>query len=262
MIPKNMHDFLKDVLPKNVWENRLVKEEGRAFIEFGPLDVDSLLQLGIKVDKLGPRLVSCMWDENSPLEIGGYLVVDNLAMGQPSMGGIRMLPDISPAAIYNLARGMTLKNAAADLPFGGGKSGIVSENDLPSKERLEVIKGFGRLLARYSETYIPGPDVGTNDADMKTIAIENGLNNAVSKPADMGGNRIDELGGAANGVVVAAHALLEHLPKLKQLPQFRGIEIPDKNKMDVLIQGFGAVGAHVARIFDPEGKPAVPRRKD
>ena len=51
----------------------------------------------------------------------------------------------------------------------------------------------------------------------------------------MGGNRIDELGGAANGVVVAAHALLEHLPKLKQLPQFRDMEIPDKNKMDVLI---------------------------
>jgi glutamate dehydrogenase (NAD(P)+) len=260
MIPKNMHDFLKDVLPKNIWENRLIREEGRAFLEFGPLDVDSLLQLGIKVDKLGPRLVACMWDEKSPLEIGGYLVVDNLAMGQPSMGGIRMLPDISPSVIYNLARGMTLKNAAADLPFGGGKSGIVSKSDLPPENRLEVIKGFARLLAKYTEIYIPGPDVGTNDADMKTIAIENGLNNAVSKPVDMGGNRIDELGGAANGVVVAAHALLEHIPKLKQLPQFRDMEIPDKNKMDVLIQGFGAVGAHVARIFDeydPDNRPII-----
>ncbi|MCK5096968.1 MAG: Glu/Leu/Phe/Val dehydrogenase, partial [Desulfobacteraceae bacterium] len=260
MIPKNMHDFLKDVLPENIWENRLIKDKGRAFIEFGPLDVDSLLHLGVKVDKLGPRLVACMWDEKSPFEIGGYLVVDNLAMGQPSMGGIRMLPDISPSVIHNLARGMTLKNAAADLPFGGGKSGIVSKSDLPPEDRLEVIKGFGRLLARYTDIYIPGPDVGTNDADMKTIAIENGLDNSVSKPVDMGGNRIDELGGAANGVVVAAHALLEHLPKLKQLPQFRDMEIPDKNKMDVLIQGFGAVGAHVARIFDeydPDNRPII-----
>ncbi len=260
MIPKNMHDFLKDVLPENIWENRLIKDKGRAFIEFGPLDVDSLLHLGVKVDKLGPRLVACMWDEMSPLEIGGYLVVDNLAMGQPSMGGIRMLPDISPSVIHNLARGMTLKNAAADLPFGGGKSGIVSKSDLPPNERLEVIKGFGRLLGRYTDIYIPGPDVGTNDADMKTIAIENGLDNSVSKPVDMGGNRIDELGGAANGVVVAAHALLEYLPKLKQLPQFRDIEVPDKNKMDVLIQGFGAVGAHVARIFDeydPDNRPII-----
>ncbi len=260
MIPKNMHDFLTDVLPKNIWENRIIREDGKAFLEFGPLDVEGLLQLGIKVDKLGPRLVACMWDERSPLEIGGYLVVDNLAMGQPSMGGIRMLPDITPSVIHNLARGMTLKNAAADLPFGGGKSGIVSKSDLPPKDRLEVIKGFGRLLARYADIYIPGPDVGTNDTDMKTIAIENGLNNAVSKPADMGGNRIDELGGAANGVVVAAHALLEHLPKLKQLPQFRDLKVPDKNKMDVLIQGFGAVGAHVARIFDEydlDNKPII-----
>ena len=260
MIPKIMNDFLKDALSEDILQNRLIKEKGRAFIEFGPLDVESLLRLGIKVDRLGPRIVVCMWDEKSPLEIGGYLVVDNLAMGQPSMGGIRMLPDITPSVIYNLARGMTLKNAAADLPFGGGKSGIVSRNDLSFKERLKVIKGFGRLLARYKNVYIPGPDVGTNDADMKTIAMENGVDNTVSKPVDMGGNRIDELGGAANGVVVAANALLEHLPKLRQLPQFKDIEVPDKNKMDVLIQGFGAVGAHVARIFDeydPDNKPII-----
>ncbi len=102
--------------------------------------------------------------------------------------------------------------------------------------------------------------MGTNDADMKTFAIENGLNNVVSKPADMGGNRIDELGGAANGIVVATKALLEHLPKLRQLPQFKGMILPKPGKMDVLIQGFGAVGAHVARIFhdyDPDHAPII-----
>ena len=40
-------------------------------------------------------------------------------MGKPSLGGIHMLPDVDPVAIHNLARGMTLKNAAAHLPFGG-----------------------------------------------------------------------------------------------------------------------------------------------
>ncbi|MCP4672602.1 MAG: CBS domain-containing protein [Desulfobacula sp.] len=216
--------------------------------------------MGIKVDRLGPRLVSCMWNEDSSLAIGGFLVVDNLAMGQPSMGGTRMLPDITPDIIHNLARGMTLKNAAADLPFGGGKSGIIKPENISQKERHEVIKGFGQLLKRYRKIYIPGPDVGTNDADMKTFAIENGLNNVVSKPADMGGNRIDELGGAANGVVVATKALLEHLPKLRQLPQFKNMVIPESCDMDILIQGFGAVGAHVARIFhgyDPENNPVI-----
>jgi len=260
MIPSRMHQFLHDTLPESVWKNRLIKDGPLRFLEFNPLDIDRLHRLGIKVDRLGPRLVSCMWNEDSPVEIGGFLVVDNLAMGQPSMGGTRMLPDITPDIIHNLARGMTLKNAAADLPFGGGKSGIVKPENLCEEDRHQVIKGFGRLLNRYREIYIPGPDVGTNDADMKTFAMENGLNNVVSKPADMGGNRIDELGGAANGVVVATKALLEHLPKLKQLPQFKNMVIPKPSKMDILIQGFGAVGAHVARIFhdyDPDNCPII-----
>ncbi len=260
MIPSRMHQFLHEALPESVWKNRLIKDGALRFLEFGPLDVDRLQRLGIKIDRLGPRLVSCMWNEESSVEIGGFLVVDNLAMGQPSMGGTRMLPDITPDIIHNLARGMTLKNAAADLPFGGGKSGIVRPDNLSEENRHEVIKGFGQLLNRYKEIYIPGPDVGTNDADMKTFAIENGLNNVVSKPADMGGNRIDELGGAANGVVVATKALLENLPKLKQLPQFKNMVIPKPSEMEVLIQGFGAVGAHVARIFhdyDPDNSPII-----
>ena len=260
MIPSRMQQFLHDALPESVWKSRLIKDGPFRFLEFGPLDVDRLQRLGIKVDRLGPRLTSCMWNETSPVEIGGFLVVDNLAMGQPSMGGTRMLPDITPDIIHNLARGMTLKNAAADLPFGGGKSGIVQPENLCEEDRHEVIKGFGQLLKRYKQIYIPGPDVGTNDADMKTFAVENGLNNVVSKPADMGGNRIDELGGAANGVVVATKALLEHLPRLKQLPQFKNMVIPKPSELDILIQGFGAVGAHVARIFhdyDPENCPVI-----
>ena len=94
MIPRQMKTFLRDVLPEHTWHNRLQRHGSGAFMEFGPLDVDRLSRLGIQVDRLGPRLVVCMWDEDSPLEVGGYLVVDNLAMGRPSMGGIRMLPDL------------------------------------------------------------------------------------------------------------------------------------------------------------------------
>ena len=124
-----------------------------------------------------------------------------------------MLPDIIPADIHNLARGMTFKNAAADLPCGGGKAGIVAEPDMPPKERTERVRRFARLLRRYRDIHVPGPDVGTNDADMKTIAIENGIDSAVSKPADMGGNRIDELGAAAGGLIIALKRLLEIMPR-------------------------------------------------
>ncbi|MCK4898193.1 MAG: CBS domain-containing protein [Anaerolineales bacterium] len=240
---------MRERLPARTWKNRMISEDGLCYMEFGPLDVDRLARLGIEVDNLGPRFVICLWDEKSPLEIGGYLVIDNLAMGRPSMGGIRMLPDVYPHAIHNLARGMTLKNAAANLPYGGGKAGIVAEHNISSEEHTAVVRGFARLLYRYHDIYLPGPDVGTNDADMKTIAIENGLDNALSKPVDMGGNRIDQLGAAAGGTIIALEALLEELPRLQVLPQFTTIQIPQPNELTVLIQGFGAVGAHAARIL-------------
>jgi CBS domain-containing protein len=84
---------------------------------------------------------------------------------------------------------------------------------------------------------------------MKTIAVENGLDAAVSKPAEMGGNRIDELGAAAGGVVIALARLIEILPRLAVLPQFGQLKTPAPEEVTVLFQGFGAVGAHAARIL-------------
>ena len=247
MIPARMNTYLRERLPESAWEKRLVRDGSLCFIEFDSTDVEQLARLGIAVDALGPYRVICMWDALSQLEVGGYLVVDNLAMGKPSMGGIRMLPEVTPAAIHNLARGMTLKNAAAHLPYGGGKSGIVAEHGLTPEQHGEVIRSWAHLLFRYRDIYLPGPDVGTNDADMKTIAIENGLDHALSKPVDMGGNRIDQLGAAAGGSVISLQALLEEMPRLKTLPEFANLTIPEAPT--VLIQGFGAVGAHAARIL-------------
>ncbi len=249
MIPRQMESYLRERLPERTWQNRLMREGGQAFMEFGPLDVDRLSRLGIVPDSLGPRQVVCLWDEASPLEVGGYLVVDNLAMGRPSMGGIRMLPDLTPAAVHNLARGMTLKNAAANLPYGGGKSGIVAARDLSPADHTQVVRGFARLLCRYRDLYLPGPDVGTNDADMKTVAVENGLDNALSKPAEMGGNQIDRLGAAAGGVIIALDQLLSEMPRVKSLPQFANRLAPSRGELTVLIQGFGAVGAQAGRIL-------------
>ena len=257
MIPKNLESFLQEHLPEATLKTRLKKDKGKCYLEFSNLDVHLLSHLGIICDKVGPHMVACIWDEKSPLEIGGYVVVDSLAGGRPSMGGIRMLPDISPSDIHNLARGMTLKNAAANLPYGGGKAGIVAERNISSEQHTEIVRGFARLIRRYKDIYLPGPDVGTNDADMKTIAIENGLDNALSKPADMGGNRIDELGAAAGGVIIALQTLLEIMPRLRVLTQFANLEIPNTKDLKILIQGFGAVGAHAARILKerlPEAK--------
>lgn len=249
MIPKRMDTFLRERLPERTWQNRLRCEDGLCYMEFSAVDVDRLARLGIEVDSLGPHTVVCMWDEKSPLEVGGYLVVDNLAMGRPSMGGIRMLSDITPTVVHNLARGMTLKNAAANLPYGGGKAGIVAERGLTPEEHTQVVAAFARLLYRYHPIYLPGPDVGTNDADMKTVAIVNGLDTALSKPVEMGGVHLDEIGAAAGGMVSALDELMKEMPRLKVLPQFADLVVPENNRLTVLIQGFGSVGAHAARIF-------------
>jgi len=245
MIPRRMEEFLQERLPERTWEDRLVHQDGMCTMEFSSVDVDRLARLGIEQDQLGPNLVVCMWDEESSLGIGGYLVVDNLAMGKPAVGGIRMLPDITPGVVFNLSRCMTLKNAAADLPFGGGKVGIVAERSLTPEEHTEVIRRFAHLLYRYRDVFIPGPDVGTSDMDMKTIAIESGLDNVISKPAEMGGSCVDQIGAAAGGMVIALETLIRELPRMEVLPQFSNVQIP--KRISVIVQGFGAVGAHVAR---------------
>jgi glutamate dehydrogenase/leucine dehydrogenase/CBS domain-containing protein len=249
MIPKLMDSFLKQVLPERTWKNRLVCEAGKCYMEFSSVDVERLGRLGIQPDRLGPKLVACMWDEESPLEIGGYLVVDNLAMGRPAMGGIRMLPDLYPLEIFNRARGMTLKNAAANLPYGGGKAGIVANPNLPIEQHQEIVRRFARLLFRYNDIFLPGPDVGTDVVDMKLIAIENGLDTVLSKPSEMGGVRSDVLGAAGEGLVIALLALLEEMPRLRSLPQFASYVVPQPGEITVMVQGFGTVGAHTARLL-------------
>jgi hypothetical protein len=94
MIPKFMKKYILDIIPEWTWRKRLIRDGSRQYLEFSPLDIDRLSRMGIVVDHLGPHMVACMWDEGSPLEVGGYLVVDNLAMGKPSMGGIRVGPEL------------------------------------------------------------------------------------------------------------------------------------------------------------------------
>jgi glutamate dehydrogenase (NAD(P)+) len=65
----------------------------------------------------------------------------------------------------------------------------------------------------------------------------------------MGGNRIDQLGAAAGGVIIALHALLQEMPRLRVLPQWTHLRLPTLDALTVIIQGFGAVGGHAARLL-------------
>jgi len=252
MIPRELNTFLEH----EDWVEKLLETKDGFYVEFSEIEDGEkyekiLRKLGISHDALGPEKIIFMWSKDE--KVGGYLVIDNLAMGKPSLGGIRMKTNLVLAEIVNLARGMTLKNAAANLPFGGGKGGIIADpRSLVEKgEKEEVIISYAKLIKKYANIYNPGPDVGTNDVDMKIIAIENGLDNVVSKTIDMGGNQIDELGAAAGGVVIAIDTILNNLHKLNNLPQFKN-RLTTIDTVDVLIQGFGAVGYNVAKYLTVE----------
>src|SRR6516164_4129619 len=84
-------------------------------------------------DDLGPEKVLHVHEPRSGLR--GLIVVDNTACG-PAIGGVRMAADVSLGEVLRLARAMTLKNAAAGLPHGGAKAGIVADPKTADKPRL------------------------------------------------------------------------------------------------------------------------------
>ena len=87
-------------------------------------------------DELGPMKVIHLHEPAVGLK--AVLVVDNVAKG-PSIGGLRMAPDVSTEECFRLARAMTMKNAAAGLPHGGGKVVIQGDPKMPRQQKAELI---------------------------------------------------------------------------------------------------------------------------
>ena len=168
------------------------------------------------------------------------VVVDNVACG-PAIGGTRMAPDVSLEECFRLARAMTLKNAAADLPHGGAKSVIFGDPTMDPDTKEQWIRAFGRGIGGLTD-YIPGPDMGTNEAAMAFIRDE--IGRAAGLPREIGGIPLDEIGATAFGLLVSADVAKDRV----------GMKFEN---MRVAVQGFGAVGMHAARFFAEKGASIV-----
>jgi glutamate dehydrogenase/leucine dehydrogenase len=189
-------------------------------------------------DDLGPAKVILVRDPRVPLE--AMVVVDNTACG-PAIGGIRMAPDVTLEEVVRLARAMTLKNAAASLPHGGGKAGIVGDPRLDAADKERVIRAFGRAI-RHLVEYIPGPDMGTDEVSMAHLHDEMGR--AVGLPRVLGGIPLDAIGATGFGLAISAEVAEE----------YAGIRLRGAR---VALQGFGAVGRHAARCLAERGARLV-----
>jgi glutamate dehydrogenase (NAD(P)+) len=204
-------------------------------------------------DEKPPEQRICLSDPKTG-QTWGFVVVDNTLRG-PGLGGIRMAPDVTLLEVSRLARAMTLKNSAACLPFGGGKSGLAFDPEIfktqPNLKR-DLIGLFADALFKI-KTYIPAPDMGTNEKDIQQIfesfseklGTEHHPRGGAGRPPEKGGIPIDEWGLTAHGLFAAA----------KTMEQQEG-DFSIKNAR-VVIQGYGNVGSCAATKLHREGAVIV-----
>ncbi len=196
-----------------------------------------------KEDEFGFERVIEVYDQRTGMQ--GVCVIHNTARG-PGKGGIRMVPDVTVEEVMGLARAMTWKNAMADLPFGGAKSGIKADpRKLTPEQKEEHMRAFARKIKEVvPELYIAGPDMNTTEREMAQFADEIGTPRACTgKPASVGGLP-HELGSTGFGVAIAAKVAVEHSGK-----KLHG--------MSVASEGFGNVGTFAMKYLHGLGANVV-----
>jgi glutamate dehydrogenase (NAD(P)+) len=190
------------------------------------------------VDEFGPAKI--VYISTPAVGLEAIVVIDNVAAG-PAIGGVRMGPNVSVEECLRLARAMTLKNAAAGLRHGGGKSVIFGDPNMPPQEKEQLIRAFAKAIEPLTD-YIPGPDMGTNETAMAYVRDE--IGRAVGLPAELGGIPLDQIGATGYGVAVAAETAAP----------FAGLKLDGAS---VVVEGFGAVGRHAARFLAKKGARLV-----
>ena len=178
----------------------------------------------------------------------GYRVQHSIARG-PAKGGIRFAPDVSLDEVRALAAWMTWKCAVVNIPFGGGKGGVICEPQLLSEGELE------RITRRYTaeicefigpERDVPAPDVNTNDQTMAWIMDTYSMHMRHTVTAVVTGKPL-ELGGSLGRPEATGRGCM--IVTLQALKRF-GLS-PEGTR--VIIQGFGNVGGMAARLMSRAG---------
>jgi glutamate dehydrogenase (NAD(P)+) len=215
------------------------------------------LPAGIKEFIKRPRRITIVslpvqMDDGTIRVFTGYRVQHSIIRG-PAKGGIRYHPGVTLEEVSALAAWMTWKCAVVNIPFGGGKGGVVCEPDKLSKAELE------RLTRRYAadlsdlfgpESDVPAPDVNTNEQIMAWFVDTYSMHERRTEYAVVTGKPL-EVGGSAGrreatgrGVLFCVREACDHL----KLP-LRGAR--------VAVQGFGNVGSVAADLMAKDGARIV-----
>ena len=187
--------------------------------------------------------------DNGEVEVFiGHRILYNTSRG-PAKGGIRFDMNVTLEEVKALAAWMTWKCAVVNIPFGGGKGGVVCDPLKMSVGELE------RLTRRYTtgiiqtlgpDSDVPAPDVNTNERVMAwvmdTYSMHVGHTTTAvvtGKPIEMGGS-LGRREATGRGCMIVTREALAHL----------GMSIKG---CTVAIQGFGNVGSITAQLLQREG---------
>jgi len=187
-------------------------------------------------------------DDGSIRVFDGYRVQHSTARG-PAKGGIRFHQDVSIDEVKALATWMTWKCAVVDIPYGGGKGGIIVDPKQLSLGELE------RLSRRFvteiqgiigPERDIPAPDVNTNSQIMAWMMDQYSRNKGYTVPGVITGKPL-ALGGSLGRNEATARGLQFCV---REAAQATGMNLQGAT---VVVQGYGNAGNIAARLLAGDG---------
>ncbi|MBF0752912.1 MULTISPECIES: Glu/Leu/Phe/Val family dehydrogenase [Jeotgalicoccus] len=191
-------------------------------------------------------------DDGSVKVFTGFRAQHNDAVG-PTKGGVRFHPSVSEDEVVALSMWMTLKAGIVNLPYGGGKGGIICDPREMSMDEVERLsRGYVRAISQIvgPTKDIPAPDVFTNSQIMAWMMDEYSAIDQFNSPGFITGKPL-VLGGSegrdratALGVVIC---LEEALKK-------RDMKIED---IRIVIQGFGNAGSFLSKFLFDKGAKIV-----
>jgi len=196
--------------------------------------------------------IPMVMDDGKVRVFEGFRIQHSTSRG-PAKGGIRYHKNVNQDEVKALSAWMTFKCAVVNIPYGGGKGGIIVDpNELSDHEMHELTRRYTAAIAPLigPEQDIPAPDVGTNGQVMawimdsySSLKGHSVLSCVTGKPIGLGGilGRSDATG---RGVMLTAKNLLRKLGKPVQGTK-------------VAIQGMGNVGSVTAKLLDREGMKVV-----
>lgn len=233
----------------NPYENVLkVMDEAAQILGYSESDIEPLKypERELKVS------VPVVMDDGSTRVFEGYRIQHSTSRG-PAKGGIRFHPAVNNDEVKALAAWMTFKCAVVNIPYGGGKGGVVCDpHELSERELRAITRRFTAAIMPLigSDQDIPAPDVGSNAAVMgwmmDTYSMLKGhcVHGVVTgKPIELGG-ALGRNEATGRGVMFTTRNIMKKM----------GMEMKGT---DVAVQGMGNVGSITAKLLHQEGMKVV-----